>query len=136
MKMSDYYIYKCFCKDAVFENCPRLLAPKLDNKNLSEIKYRQADKILNNIKQINEIFNSYNVIQAKIFGPIVEGAASPRNEIDLWVEMKDYSQIRKIEEELSNTASHEFDLISYEEWISFKHNYIDKGDQIGIYPEI
>jgi predicted nucleotidyltransferase len=148
MDNTKRYLYNCYCgpvrlredqKDKhpgfLYENCPRISAPKIKAKKISEIKDGRVKKFYNNLDQYIDILKQSGVNRANFIGSFVRGHQSANSDID--IEIFGGPELQKdvsiLEREMFMLDNISFDISPHSQLVLMPHMKMPKGDRIVIF---
>jgi len=122
-----YYLYTCYCGpqrtrmqeergggNYIYENCPMLSAPYLNNTLEDLLDYR-AEYLRKNIDEVKNVFRRFGCSKAHLIGSFVQNQTKSSSDMDFATDI-DYSKINLIDEinkELSLLLNIKVDVIPY-----------------------
>lgn len=136
-----HYLYTCYCGPQktrlqsekggggyIYENCPALTAPYINN-TLEDLTDYRVKSIIKNIEEIKSIFRSYGCTKAHLIGSFVQNQTKSSSDIDFATDIKisDRHLIGQMNDRLSILLNNEVDISPYFFLEGFPHSALDKA---------
>lgn len=137
----SHYLYTCYCGPQktrlqaerggggyIYDNCPALTAPAINNK-LEDLTDYRTKFIINNLEEIIKIFKKYNCTKAHLIGSFVQNQTKSSSDIDFVtdVSFEDKELLLEISKELTDLIGHTCDVTAYFFLSAFPHSALDKA---------
>lgn len=122
-----YYLYMCYCGpqksrmkeergggNYIYENCPMLTAPHLNN-TLDDLVDHRVEALRKNIEQVKNVFRRFGCTKAHLIGSFAQNQTKSSSDIDFATDI-DYSKMHIIEEinkDLSLILNNKADVTPY-----------------------
>lgn len=139
--MAKHYLYTCYCGPQktrlqserggggyIYENCPALTAPKINN-TLDDLVDHRVKKIKLNIHNIIDIFKSYGCTKAHLIGSFVQNQTKSSSDIDFAADIPvlDRNIIGQINDKLTSLLENQVDVVPYFFLEGFPHSALEKA---------
>lgn len=136
-----HYLYTCYCGPQktrlqsekggggyIYENCPALTAPYINN-TLEDLTDYRVKSIIKNIEEIKSIFRLYGCTKAHLIGSFVQNQTKSSSDIDFATDIKisDRHLIGQMNDKLSTLLNNEVDVSPYFFLEGFPHSALDKA---------
>lgn len=149
--MTEKYLYNCYCglvrvredeKDKhqgyLYENCPRVTAPKIKTPKISEISDSRIHAMYNNLDTYIEILKRFNITKAFFVGSFVRGDQTYKSNIEIvvYTENSEKKELDLLKETMNRLDSLSFDIIHSMDYLMMPHMSLDKGDKISLFDSL
>ena len=137
----SHYLYTCYCGPQktrlqserggggyIYDNCPALTAPYINN-TLEDLMDYRAKNIKLNINKIIKIFKSYGCTKAHLIGSFVQNQTKSSSDIDFAADIPLLHRdvIGEINNKLTSLLDNQVDVVPYFFLEGFPHSSLEKA---------